>query len=37
LVVIEGVGHEMLAENPEATLAPIRTYLLKQNGERTTP
>lgn len=37
LVVIEGVGHEMLAENPQASLAPIRTYLSKHNGERTTP
>ncbi len=31
LVVIDGVGHEMFIENPEASLAPVRTYLLEQN------
>lgn len=31
MVVIDGVGHEMFAENPEASLAPVRTYLLGQN------
>ncbi len=31
LVVVEGVGHDMFAENPEASLAPVRTYLMTQN------
>ncbi len=31
LVVVEGVGHNMFAENPEASLVPVRTYLLAQN------
>jgi len=31
LVLIEGVGHEMFAENPTASLAPVRTYLSGQN------
>ena len=32
LIVIEGVGHEMFAENPAASLAPVRTHLSEQNG-----
>ena len=31
MVVIDGVGHEMFAENPEASLTPVREYLLEQN------
>ncbi|MCP4318994.1 MAG: hypothetical protein GY789_24125 [Hyphomicrobiales bacterium] len=31
MVVIEGVGHEMFVENPEASLAPVREYLMEQN------
>ncbi len=31
MVVIDGVGHEMFVENPQASLAPVRAYLLEQN------
>ncbi len=31
MVVIDGVGHEMFVENPKASLAPVREYLLEQN------
>ncbi len=31
MVVIDGVGHEMFAENPEASLRPVREYLLDRN------
>ena len=27
MVVIDGVGHEMFAENPDASIAPVRAYL----------
>lgn len=31
MVVIDGAGHEMIADNPEASLAAIREYLSEQN------
>ena len=31
LVVIDGVGHELFAENPEASLVPVKEYLGKHN------
>jgi proline iminopeptidase len=33
LVVIPNAGHEMFAENPEASVAAVRAYLNSPNGE----
>ncbi len=33
IVVIDDAGHEMFANNPKASLAPVRTYLREQNGQ----
>lgn len=32
LVVINGVGHEMFGENPDASILPVREYLRSQSG-----
>ena len=31
MVIIDGVGHDLTAEDPETVLAAVRRFLLEQN------